>query len=218
MIIINQCRIDPDLNKLVIEATVDSLDYYNNIFIESLRIDTEETYNQYGPSGNYVYEKDFTSDDVMVGTESSCGSLKTDSDCKCGNVFSPYVNGVKHIYLMLSPKDINVSDFNNHIFFVYLKANGIVSGMCPCGMDNEWTMGIAYNLRPIYNRSMVYIKELDNSCTIPKGFIDMILRIKAFEYSLKTGNTITAFKQWDKLIKTESSVRPAKNCGCNGLN
>ena len=62
---------------------------------------------------------------------------------------------------------------------------------------------------------MRYIKELDNNCTISKGFIDMILRLKAFEMSIKTGNFTTAINQWDKLFKNKRIVS-SSNCGCNG--
>ena len=78
--------------------------------------------------------------------------------------------------------------------------------------------GIAVNLRPIYNMAMGYIKELDSNCSIPKGFIDMILRIKAFKLALKTGNYTVAFKWWDKLFKNKRSISINKRCGCNGIN
>lgn len=80
-------------------------------------------------------------------------------------------------------------------------------------------MGVALNLRPIYNGAMGYIKTLGNNCEIPKGFIDLFLKYKALELSLKTGNYPEAFKLWKYLIKggTLSSVIK-KGCGCHGNN
>ena len=144
--------------------------------------------------------------------------MSIDEDCKCGNVYTKSKVGTKRMYLCLSTKDLNISSYNNGIFFVYIVATGIPSPCTPCGMDNTFTMGVAVNLRPIYNMAMGFIKELNSSCTIPRGFIDMILKLKAFELSMKTGNYPTAFKYWDKLFKNKVNVSSNKGCGCNGIN
>ena len=217
MVVLEQCRIDPEKRLLIIEAVIENLNYYKDVNIAAVIIDTQETFVDSGPSNRAIYHMSYEEEDYSVGTLDDCTSVKTDEECKCNNIVTSQRHGNKRVRLCLSEKDLGVS-LENNIFFVYIVTNGIPAPCTPCGMDNLYTMGIAVNLRPIYNMAMKYIKELDSNCSIPRGFIDMILRIKAFDLSLRTGNYPIAFKQWDKLIKNKVSVSPNRGCGCNGIN
>lgn len=216
MVILEQCRIDQDGKHLIIEAAVENLSYYKNVYIESVVVDTNDTFSQNGPSSNVVFEQTFESQYEQIDVTNDCEPLKTDENCKCGNIYNATKAGVKRVRLCLTAKDLNMDNLDDNIFFVYVICNGVPAPNTPCGMDNQFTMGVAVNMRPIYNMAMQYIKELDSSCSMPKGFIDMILRLKAFELSLKTGNYPTAFKQWDKLFKNKIGITTIKRCGCNG--
>lgn len=218
MVVLNECRIDQEGKHLIIEATVENLSYYKNVYIESVIVDTNNTYSPNGPSNNPVFSQEFESEYYKVDTRHDCSPVTVDSSCKCGDVYTSQKAGIKHIRLSISAKDMKLSNLDNNIFFVYIIATGIPAADTPCGMDNEFVMGVAVNLRPIYNMAMGYIKELDSNCNIPRGFIDMILRLKAFDLSLRTGNYPIAFKQWDKLFKNKVSVSPKRGCGCNGIN
>ena len=55
MIDFNKLYITPDGNNLVIDISVKSDSYYENIYIDSIKIDTEDTYTQSGPSSTPVY-------------------------------------------------------------------------------------------------------------------------------------------------------------------
>lgn len=188
MIVLNECRISPDGKCLIVEATVDSLKYFDNVYIDSVIVDTDETYLPSGPNEEKGYKVTFEGENI------------------------------KNVKLSITAKEMGLGTLDNNIFFVYVivTPTSIPSPDTPCGMDNEFVMGIAVNLRPVYNMAMGYIRELDDSCQIPKGFIDMILRLKAFELSLKTGNYPTAFHQWKTLFKNKVSVSPVKKCGCHG--
>lgn len=215
MIVLNECRIDAEGKNLIIEATVDSLNFYDNVYIESVIIDTDKTYKASGPSSeDYVYKKEFDTEESIV-TTSDCGYVIPDRDRKCSTLC---IEGLKkHIRLVIPEKELNGASLNNNIFFVYIVASGIPGPCTPCGMDNKYTMGIAYNLRPIYNAAMGYIKELGNSCSIPKGFIDFILRLKAFKLALKTGHINEAIAMWEKLFKSKVNVTRKSACGCGNL-
>lgn len=188
MIIFNECRIDKEGKNLIIDAKVDSLSYYDNIYIKSITIDTDETFIENGPSSNYIYTNNLNNDTTL-----------------------------KSIRLKINYKELKLDSLNDNILFVYIRAGGAPSADTPCGMDNEYSVAVAVNIRSVYNMAMSYLKELEGTCTTPKGFIDMILRLKAFELSLKTGNFITAIEQWDKLFKKKRIVSPTKGCGCNGI-
>lgn len=184
MIVINQCRIDDEGKYLILDAEVDNLSYFKDVYIESVIIDTQETYSPGGPQNEPTQSFD----------------------------------KVKKISLRIPSKELNGINLDTDILFVYIRATGVPTINCPCGMDNEYTMSIAVNLRPAYNKAMSYIRELSSNCSIPRGFIDMILKLKAFELSLKTGNYQEAFKQWDALDKSKTYISPNKGCGCHGFN
>lgn len=185
MITLNECKIDQKGKKFHIEATIKDLRYYDNVYIDSVVIDTNETYSPSGPSDKPVFKKELEGDE-------------------------------KYIDLCITAKEMSLETFDNNMFFVYIMAKGTPAPDTPCGMDNEYILSVVINYRPIYNMIMGYIKELNSECNIPKGFIDMILRMKAFEIALKTGNYPTAIKWWEKFFKNKVSVSYKKGCGCNG--
>ena len=190
MVVFNECRIDKEGKNIILDVSVDSLSYYKNMYLDSVIIDTDKTFIDCGPSSTPIYNQKF-----------------------------PNVNGEKpkNIRVKINHSELSDSniDLNNCILFIYIKVGGVPDINTPCGCDKTYSIAVAVNLRPIYNIAMRYIKELDNNCTIPKGFIDMILRLKAFEMSIKTGNFTTAINQWNKLFKNKRTVS-SSNCGCNG--
>lgn len=188
MIVINECRINPEGKCLVIEATVDNLEYFDKVYIDSVIVHTDLTYSESPSDDDAVYKVTFEGENK------------------------------KHIKISITAKDINLSTLNDRIFFVYVYSGGIPAVDTPCGMDNCYTMTVAVNWRPIYNMAMGYIKELGSDCSVPKGFMDMVLRLKAFDLSLRTGNFPMAIKQWDKFFINKVSVSTSKGCGCNGYN
>lgn len=193
MVIIEQCEIDPKGTYLIIEAVVENLDYYENVYIKDIIIDTDKTYKDTG----------FNEEKCIYRNSKSIKPIEEKS---------------KRVKLCLTAKELNLDSLNDNIFFVYIETEGTPYPEPPCCKDHRISMGVAVNLRPIYNMAMGYIKELSSTCTVPRGFIDMILRLKALDLSLKTGNYYMAFNQWDKLFKNKINVPLNKGCGCNGLN
>ena len=62
---------------------------------------------------------------------------------------------------------------------------------------------------------MGYIKEVDNSCEIPKGFIDMFLQLKAIQYAIDSGHYQQAIIYYDRFFKNIRLKGPS-DCGCHG--
>lgn len=215
MIVLNECRVSPDGKALIVEATVENLSYYENVYIDSVVVDTQKTFLDSGPSSNPVFVKQFIHEDPETNVLEN-NRLEADKNCECYDMTVSDKCGYKNIRLCISAEDMGLSNLNDDIFFVYVVATGSPAPCTPCGMDNQYVIGIAMNLRPIYNKAMSFIRELSNNCSIPRGFIDMILRLKAFELSLKTGNYPVAIKQWEKLSKDKVTIT-SKNCGCNGV-
>lgn len=212
MIVFNECRIDKEGKNLIIDASIEDLEYFNDMSINALIIDTEDTFIDKGPSNNCIYNKRFKipSDNSTILDLADSANITI-----LGNKISN--NKLKNIRISLTAKDLNLDNLSNNIFFVYLEAIGIPDPSTPCGLDNKISMAVALDFRPIYNMSIKHINELDSKCNIPKGFIDIILRIKALELALKTGNYQIAIKQWNKLFKNKGIVPTIKNCNCYGI-
>ena len=196
MIQFNTLKITQDGKNLIINASVKNLSYYTNVLIGSIVIDNQDTYSANGPSSNPIYKHSFAGKDLVTNED---------------------IAGLKNISITVSAKELldNNGDLNDDILYVYLIAVGTPSADTPCGMDNVNTLGVALNLRPIYNNGINYIKQVESTCEIPKDFIDFILRYKALDLALKTENYIQANKYWNKFFKNNNVVSLNTNSwGC----
>ena len=217
MLIFNELRITPDQKYLIIDVSVDNQKYYKNIQIDSIIIDTQDTYIDSGPSNNPIFTYNLTEEDsniTQVYTDNYTPVL--DEDTSYCYVESEEKQN-KSIRLILNYQDLNVS-LQDNMFFVYAIATGTPSADTPCGMDNSIVKGTIINLYPIYCKTIQYLKELDDSCVVPKNFMDMIIKLKALELSIKTGNSFQAIEYWNKYFKTlinNNSTFKSKYCGCN---
>lgn len=216
MLHFNELRITPDNRYLIIDASVDNDSYFDDVVIDSIVIDTQDTYVANGPSSNPVYS--FKMEDrydltYSVPEDCSCNPVLEDEDKSY--CFTYGGEQSRHIRLILSYKDLNVSLCGN-MFFVYVIASGDPSEDTPCGFDKNQIIGTVVNLYPLYQQTMCYIKELENDCQIPKGFINMILRFKSIELCIRTGNYPQAIKYWNKFFAGQDCQVPTYNCGCNG--
>lgn len=132
-------------------------------------------------------------------------------------IWIQYYNNVKsaeEIITLQNTADFSPNTFDKDLFFICVQVTGTPDKNTPCELDKEWTVVIAYYLRDFYNKGISYLKELNQSCQEPKGFIDYILRYKAFQLALKAGDYNRALTYWKDFIKGESMA--TSNCGCYG--
>lgn len=172
--------------KLFISVKVRDFDFCNNIFIDKIKIDTQATFKDTGPSESAIIVYSSTNEE---NKKEWSGYFTSE---QLGNV-----------------------DMNNTMFFVYAIAKGCPSPDTPCGMDCINSVGVTFSLCPIYNETMQYVKEVENSCELPKNFINFILQFKAIQYSINSGHfnqAITYYNKFYKNLKTGTG----KPCGCNG--
>ena len=173
MIDFKELKITPDNKYLHIEVAVNEFDAYENILITNIKIDNQDTYNVTGPSENLVYE---------------------------------YTNavGLKGIGIDI-PNESITGGLANNMFFIYIETKGSIHPDYNISESLllEKNVGVVINLYPIYSKAMNYTKELCDCpcCNIPKGFIDFILKVKALDLSVATGNYIQAIEYWNKLFK-----------------
>ena len=55
MVQFNELRITPDGQKLIIDVSVKDLEYYTNVYLDTIQIDTQDTFVESGPSSEVVY-------------------------------------------------------------------------------------------------------------------------------------------------------------------
>ena len=61
MVEFKELKITPDGKNLIINASIKDLEYYKDVYIDSVIIDTQDTYLPSGPSSNPIYTKKFIS-------------------------------------------------------------------------------------------------------------------------------------------------------------
>lgn len=208
MIQFNELRITHDGKKLVIDASVKDLNYYNDVYIDAIIIDSQNTYVSNGPSSKPLFYYEISNPNVTVTYPEYNGYVPS----RQGN--SEDINE-KRVRLELDSKILGDS-ISTNLFFVYVIAKGTPSPDTPCGMDNQTTLGVVADLYPYYRSVMNGIKEISNECEIPRTFIDNLLRFKALELSLKTGNYIQAIKYWNKFFVGIKSSNINTYCKCHG--
>lgn len=204
MIIFDQLRISDDGKRMYINAHVNKADYFNDIYIDSIVIQTANKVSETEPglpTSDYVYIKkvEENTKELNLVLEASDLSRSWESD----------------------PKAIafNRGDMSKTLFFVYIKCKGTPGSCTPCRLDEETTLGVVFDENVLHQKVMNYTKELVADCSVPSAFIDFILLWNAFKSAIETEHYIPAIKffnmMFDEVGKSCQS-RTIKTCGCNG--
>lgn len=184
MVQFQELRITPDGQKLIIDVSIKDLEYYTNVYLDTIQIDTQDTFVESGPSSEVVYTKVIEGDTKSVRLELGTGDL--------------------------------LPTLNDNLFFVYIRTKGTPAVNTPCGMDNITTLRVVSNLYPLCQHALSYIREVSDTCSIPKNFINYILQSKAFELAVKTGHYTQAIGYWKRLFMGIKNSVVTPNCGCYG--
>lgn len=206
MVQFNDLSIYPDINKLIIDISVINDNKDVDTSIDSVIIDTQDTYCQNGPSNNPVYSYIVEENSIPVYVPSDCQKPQT-VYCK-DDVDNPCIVGFndngKYLRLILSDKDLNVANLSNNMFFVYVNirtTSNIDDENSDSAATSENVMGVVFDKSVLYDISMKFFKELSCTCNIPKGFIDFILQMKALDISVETGHYIEAIHYWNNFSR-----------------
>ena len=214
MLHFNELRITQDNRFLIIDVSVDNQDYFDDVLLDSIVIDTQDTFVMNGPSDNplYVYNVEDAYDlTYSLPEQCNCNPVRVEEDeSYC---FTYGTQQMKNVRLELSIQDLKVSPCST-MFFVYVITTGEPSADAPKSTVSPQIMGTVTNLYPYYQSMMKSVKELINECKIPKNFIDFSLRLKALELCIRTGNYPQAIVYWNKFFKGKMSKPVVTNCSC----
>lgn len=200
MIKFNELRITPDNKYLIIDVNVEDSSYYEDVIIDSIVIDTQNTYVNNGPSSTPIFTYRVEDSYTLVYSHSEPIEVPVQESSTGGYVFAVGDSLKKRVRLTLSTEQLPCS-FSDNMFFVYVTTSGDATPDTPTELKKTKAMRTVVNLHPIYKESIAYIKELNYSCTLPKRFVDFILKVKALELSIKTNHYQEAIKYWKKLFK-----------------
>ena len=185
MVKFNSLYITSAGDNLVLNVSIEDLSYYTNVYISNVYIDNQNTFEETGKSDSPLYSYSVKDTDT----------LKTLS--------------------LTVPSTSILADLKNDLLFVWIVLKGTVSADTPCGMDSMSYVKAVYNQRRIADYQLPFIKEIDNSCCIPKNFIDMVLQKEALDMAVSTGHNITAISFWKKFF-TDTDISITSTCSCHG--
>lgn len=198
MIRFNELKIED--NYIIIDVQIEEEKYFKDMYIDSIVIDTQDTFIANGPSSKAIYTKTFN----------------TDTDVKKEEII--YTQGTdKHnrVRIYIDGKDLNV-DIHKTMFFVYVIVGGTPAADTPCRWDENKALHTLVDTQVLYNNMIQYVKELNKDCNTPDNFINAILQFNAIDLALKTNQYPLAIDLWKRFYSDIESNIVLPNCGCNG--
>lgn len=208
MIHYNNLYITEDSKCLVIDVAIDEESYYENIYLDKIAIDTQDTYVPNGPSDKAK---------IFTIRKESLDKVYADGKEIYVDDHYIYVQGtdkLKHIKLYLTTQDLEIN-LSKDMLFVYTIATGTPAPDTPCNCDVNKILSIVYNDYEVYKSIIPLVKEISNECNNSVAFINKELQLKAIEYAIKSGNYLLAIKYWRKYFMNNINI-VSKKCNCNG--
>ena len=198
MIRFNELKIEN--NYIIIDVQIEEEKYFKDMYIDSIVIDTQDTFIANGPSSKAIYTKTFNTD-TDVNKEEIIYTQGTDK--------------YNRVRIYIDSKDLNV-DIHKTMFFVYVIAGGTPAADTPCRWDENKALHTLVDTQVLYNNMIQYVKELNKDCSTPDNFINAILQFNAIDLALKTNQYPLAIDLWKRFYSDIESNVVLPNCGCNG--
>lgn len=212
MVEFQELSVTPDGKNLIIDVSVKDLSYYTDVYLDSIIIDTQDTYVSTGPSSKPVFSYEVTAANAEI--YEATGIVKVTAE-DTNTIYAAAEEGEKRVRLELNNTALG-TDINSNLFFVYVVTKGTPTADTPCGMDNNTSMAVVANLHPFYRSIVACMKEVEDECNVSTSFINKLLQFKALELSIKTGHYTEAVKYWNKFFKKVKSNIVTKKCNCHG--
>ena len=241
MIQFDLLKFDQD-NNLILQVSVPDKEYFKNVSLTGVYIDTHKSYSSVGPSSNPVYkyeikeEPEISDGDTPNNPEDNIpeGPNENNTDSSGENVdngdtpsidipidsFARSIdrnseNKVKHLSLVIPSTDI-LCDIKGTVFFVWVTATGLPAFDTPCGQDVPQKVQWIINPSQIYERVIPLLKSMNCDCGNNKDFSNIFLKYKAFQYSMNLGDYTEGINIWNKFFSKEKVITIKKGCGCHG--
>lgn len=198
MIRFNECRILPNNKALIVDVSIDNLSVFDNVKIANVFLDTQDTYNHHGPDTTrekdpsiLLYSQDMTEYDVI----------------KSG----------KHRHLRL---EFPLKGYENNLLYVWVQADedsfDVEAATAPCEWGRSTVISPVVNTQYLYSTLMNSVRQIEDTCNVPKDFINDFFRLQSIETALQSGHFEMANKYWNMFFKKDvvKHTHFHKPCGC----
>ena len=208
MIRFNELKIED--NYIIIDVQIEEEKYFKDMYIDSIVIDTQDTFIANGPSSKAIYTKIFNTDVHPVYENKQCAPIKKEE-----NIYTQDTDKHNRVRIYIDGKNLNI-DIHKTMFFVYVIAGGTPAADTPCRWDENKALHTLVDTQVLYNNMIQYVKELSKDCSTPDNFINAILQFNAIDLALKTNQYPLAIDLWKRFYSDIESNVVLPNCGCNG--
>ena len=198
MIRFNELKIED--NYIIIDVQIEEEKYFKDMYIDSIVIDTQDTFIANGPSSKAIYTKTFNTNTDVNKEEI---------------IYTQGIDKYNRVRIYIDGKNLNV-DIHKTMFFVYVIAGGTPTADTPCRWDENKALHTLVDTQVLYNNMIQYVKELNKDCSTPDNFINAILQFNAIDLALKTNQYPLAIDLWKRFYSDIESNVVLPNCGCNG--
>lgn len=212
MIQFDLLKFDQD-NNLIIQASVPDKEYFENVSLTGVYIDTHKSYSYVGPSSNPVYKYEIKDEHEIPDGDTPSIDIPIDSFKR--SIGRNSENKVKHLSLVIPSTDI-LCDIKGTVFFVWVTATGLPAFDTPCGQDVPQKVQWVINTSQIYEKVIPLLKSMNCDCGNNKDFSNIFLKYKAFQYSMNLGDYTEGINIWNKFFSKEKVITIKKGCGCHG--
>ena len=193
MVDFNELSVNAEGTTLTVDVSIKSVydtsgvDTYQNVYIDYISIDTQDTFITGGPSSSPIYTVSYDDSNKQV-------VLTLDK-------------------LDLGGVDLNKTLF---FIWVVTRGTPSSTVSCgEDNYINLGVTYAKYPFYRLAVNVMGELLE-EEECRIPKNFIDSFLRLKAIHYAVLTEQWEKAIKLWDKLVlKDNSDAYSVTRCNCN---
>ncbi len=190
MVEFNELRIDSEGTTLYIDVSVPSS--YEDCFIERIYVDGGIPLG--GDCPSYSNKKSLVATTHREEVVEGKTALIVDTTA---------------VRLELKEENLaNPVSFNRDMLHIFVELSKVEEGNC------SFPMRTVINIYPVYQRAMYYVKELGQSCLVPRRFEDLILKLKAVDMAVQTGNYLIAHKMWNEMFRIHGDPVTPKPCGC----
>lgn len=241
MIQFDLLKFDQD-NNLILQVSVPDKEYFKNVSLTGVYIDTHKSYSSVGPSSNPVYKyevkdepkildsdiPDNPEDNISEGpnedsidssneivNSGDTSSIDIPIDSSVRSIGRNSENKVKNLSLVIPSTDI-LCDIKGTVFFVWVTATGLPAFDTPCGQDVPQKVQWVINPSQIYEKVIPLLKSMNCDCGNNKDFSNIFLKYKAFQYSMNLGDYTEGINIWNKFFSKEKVITIKKGCGCHG--
>ena len=176
MVLFDQLRISDDGKRMYINVHVNTADYFENIFLESVTILTSDKVletNPGTPTDDFIYFEKFDSDMKEAALVIDIGSLNA-----AYNNWNPETQQPINASKPYAKVSFDKNNLSSNLFFVYIKCTeGALVGCPPCTLDELTTLGVTFDENLLFRESDISLNsEVYGKPVLREGKILMELK------------------------------------------